>query len=147
MDVWAVRQSAMEDAAASEEQQQAPGSLEGAAGEDMCVVRVLLVNESHFQVESAPTSTVRELKERILAQRPAQLVELLQKTEQPFPESTAEIRLLMLGKFLVDTDTLHSCGFKVGPGEQTTVHCSIKSAAQVHAKSKPKDQAACCVIS
>ncbi|TPX33975.1 hypothetical protein SmJEL517_g03196 [Synchytrium microbalum] len=101
-------------------------------------ITLLLVSGKRSDLVVSPSDTVEAIKRRIFENWPKEWSEEL-------PESPAQLRLLLRGKFLEPNSTME--GNKIPTGQTTTVHLIIKSAASSEGtaeKAKNLDHAGSC---
>lgn len=71
-------------------------------------MRFLLINGESFQFCFPQSTMIREVKQKLVDEKPSELLKFLQQTSpgSSVPTRTDEIRLLHLGRFLDDSKSL-----------------------------------------
>ncbi|CAN8077000.1 unnamed protein product [Agarophyton chilense] len=123
-----------------------------AINHSMCDIRFLMVNGTSFRLSIPASSSILNVKNAVIQQRPKELADFLKETSPGVNSSTKvdDIRVLHLGKFLDDVKTLKECNFTTTNQEFTTVHLSVRVPAnpsdQVKDKFNKKGSACCQVM-
>ncbi|EME27758.1 hypothetical protein Gasu2_43800 [Galdieria sulphuraria] len=116
---------------------------------EVCTIRFLLLDGNDFRVAFPPNTTVLQLKERVLEDRPQAFLSFLEHNRLPSPLYPSDIRLFYFGKDMEEEKTLQDYG--ISPQEVSTIHFVVRMRTHQVVQSEKdevKKQRACasCVI-